>query len=241
MNRTPPSLKSKLRSIIEKRDTRAGVMFDSTIQALIVLSLIGFSLETLPSLSPQLRASLSSIELITVLLFTIEYIARLVVSERPLRFAFSFYGLIDLVAIAPFYFVTGLDMRVIRAFRLLRLFKLFRYNKAITRLQKTFVKVREDLILFAATSSIVLYLTAAGIYLFENKAQPEAFASIFHSLWWAVATLTTVGYGDVYPITVGGKIFTFCVLMIGLGIIAIPAGIIASAMSEVRDEEDKED
>ena len=80
----------------------------------------------------------------------------------------------------------------------------------------------------------MLFFSAVGIYYFENPAQPEAFASIFHSLWWAIATLTTVGYGDIYPITVGGKVFTFVMLLIGLGVIAVPTGIFASALRDAR-------
>ena len=84
---------------------------------------------------------------------------------------------------------------------------------------------------------ILLYLSSVGIYYFENSAQPNAFKSIFHSLWWAIATLTTVGYGDVYPVTAGGKVFTFFVLSIGLGVIAVPTGMVASALAKARDEE----
>ncbi len=83
----------------------------------------------------------------------------------------------------------------------------------------------------------MLYLSAVGIYYFEHQAQPEQFKSVFHGLWWALATLTTVGYGDVYPITVGGKLFTFLILMIGLGVVAIPTGLVASALSQARNEE----
>jgi voltage-gated potassium channel len=82
-----------------------------------------------------------------------------------------------------------------------------------------------------------LYLSAVGIYFFEHQAQPEQFKSVFHCLWWAVATLTTVGYGDVFPITAGGRIFTFFVLMVGLGIVAVPAGLVASALSQARRED----
>ena len=87
----------------------------------------------------------------------------------------------------------------------------------------------------------MFYLSGVGIYYFENEAQPEAFSSIFHSLWWSVITLTTVGYGDIYPITAGGKIFTFFILIIGLGIVSIPAGLIASALSKARTMESDED
>ena len=98
--------------------------------------------------------------------------------------------------------------------------------------------VREEIILFLVVAFIVLYLTSAGIYFFENEAQPEAFASIFHSFWWAIVTLTTVGYGDIYPITIGGKVFTFFVLIVGVGVITIPAGLVASALTRAREIED---
>jgi voltage-gated potassium channel len=95
------------------------------------------------------------------------------------------------------------------------------------------------MVFFLATV-LLLFLSGAGIYFFENPAQPEVFTSVFSSLWWTVATLTTVGYGDIYPITVGGKIFTFVILMIGLGIIAVPAGILSSSLSKARDMEKSE-
>lgn len=94
-----------------------------------------------------------------------------------------------------------------------------------------------SLVLFGAIALITFYLSAVGIYYFENPAQPEKFSAIFDSMWWALATLTTVGYGDVYPITAGGKVFTFFVLAIGLGIVAVPTGLIASALSKAREEE----
>ena len=90
--------------------------------------------------------------------------------------------------------------------------------------------------LFGICSMVLLYFSAVGIYYFEKEAQPEAFGSVFHSLWWAVATLTTVGYGDIYPVTVGGKVFTFFILMVGLGIVAVPTGLFASALSKAREE-----
>ena len=97
---------------------------------------------------------------------------------------------------------------------------------------------KEELIIFSAVTLMLLYLSAVGIYHFEHAAQPENFKSIFDSLWWAVATLTTVGYGDVYPITLGGRMFTFVILMLGLGVVAVPTGIIASALASVRKNEE---
>ena len=160
-------------------------------------------------------------------------------ARKPLNYICSFFGIVDLLAIAPFYLTTGLDLRSIRAFRLLRLFqilKLVRYSRAIQRIHLAFKRCREELILFACTSMILLYLSAVGIYYFENPAQPEVFSSVYHCLWWAVSTLTTVGYGDIVPITVAGKIFTTVILLIGIGVIAVPTALISSALSAARND-----
>jgi voltage-gated potassium channel len=229
-----------IKEIIESSDTKLGKAFDLSIQALIVLSLISFSVETLPNLSHETKVTLRVIEVTSVLIFTLEYFSRLIVATNKKRFIFSFFGVIDFFAILPFYLSTGLDLRSLRAFRLLRLIrilKLARYSKAARRFHRAFILAKEELILFSFSALIILYLAGVGIYYFENPSQPEQFSSIFHSLWWAVATLTTVGYGDITPITVGGKIFTFLILMIGLGIVSMPAGIIASALSKAREME----
>ena len=210
------------------------------IQFLIILSLVTFSIETLPGLSDPTRTLLRCTEVVTVLIFTAEYILRIALSDRKTSFVFSFFGLIDLVAILPFYIASGVDLRAIRIFRLLRLLrilKLVRYSKAIQRFHRAFAIAKEEIILFAFVTLMLLYLSAVGIYYFENDAQPDQFKSVFHCLWWAVATLTTVGYGDVYPVTVGGRIFTSFVVLIGLGIVAVPAGLVASALSKAREEE----
>ena len=223
--------------MLEDFGAKSGRCFAFFIQTLIVISIVTFSIETLPDISDQTRHLLRVIEVFLVTIFTIEYVLRLYVADRPIRFVFSFFGLIDLVAILPFYLSFGVDLRSIRVFRLLRLFRLFkllRYNAAITRFYRALMVAKEELVLFGCVTVILLYLSAVGIYYFENTAQPEAFKSIFHSLWWAVATLTTVGYGEVYPVTVGGKVFTFFVLMIGLGIVAVPTSIFSSALSKQR-------
>jgi voltage-gated potassium channel len=113
--------------------------------------------------------------------------------------------------------------------------KLVKYNHAMSRYKFALKLAREELIIFGCASMILLYLSAVGMYYFEHDAQPEHFASIISSLWWAVITLTTVGYGDVYPITVGGRIFTFFILMIGLGVVAVPAGLFAAALCKARE------
>lgn len=229
-----------LKQVIEETETVGGRLFDIFIQSLIVLSLLTFSLDTLPNLSDTQYAVLGWVEVATVLVFTLEYLLRIYVSSNRTRFVFSFFGLVDFVAILPFYLSVGLDLRAIRAIRLLRLIrilKLARYSEAVRRFHRAFLIAKEEIILFLFVAAIVLYLAGVGIYYFENAAQPEAFSSVFHSLWWAVATLTTVGYGDIYPITAGGKCFTFVVLVVGLGVVSVPAGLIASALSKAREME----
>jgi len=232
--------KKNIRRVIDVTESTPGRVFTFSIQFLIIVSLVTFSIDTLPDLSSSTKKLLRLIEVITVVIFSLEYILRLVVAEKIFKFVFSFFGLIDLAAILPFYITTGLDLRAVRVFRLLRLLrilKLLKYNRAISRFQRALVIAKEELILFGIVAVILLYLSAVGIYYFENSAQPEQFKSVFHSLWWAVTTLTTVGYGDMYPITAGGRLFTFFVLMIGLGIVAVPTGLVASALSQVRDED----
>ncbi|MGK7391148.1 MAG: ion transporter [Candidatus Cyclobacteriaceae bacterium M2_1C_046] len=231
----------QLRKVILDNDTKAGRNFDLFVQSMIILSLIAFSIETLPNLGFQTRKYLKFFEWFSVITFSIEYILRLILNPRPLKFALSFFGIVDILAILPFYLSVGVDLRSLRAFRLLRLFlllKMMRYSVAVGRFRKALLLVREELILFFSATFILMFLAGVGIYYFERYAQPKIFSSIFHSLWWAVATLTTVGYGDIYPVTTGGKLFTFFILMIGLGIISIPTGLIASALSKARELEE---
>lgn len=230
-----------VKQIVERSDTLAGKAFDLTVQSLIVVSLVAFTIETLPGLSTPVARALQVVEIFSIAIFTLEYLTRLLVADRPRHFAFSFFGIIDLLAILPFYMSLGVDLRSVRAMRLLRLFrilKMARYNAAILRFRTALSIAREELVLFSCVALLVLYLAAVGIYYFENDAQPEVFASVPHSLWWAVATLTTVGYGDAYPVTAGGRIFTFVVLVIGLGVVAIPPGLIASALTQARETAD---
>ena len=237
----------KLRRTIEETDTQLGLLFDLSIQVLIIASMVTFSIETLPNLDQDILKILAALELTFISIFTFEYILRYLVAERKTKFVFSFWGIIDLLAILPFYFVSlgfTYNFIMLRAFRLLRLvriLKLGRYSKSLSRMTLAIKIARYDLLLALATTAIMLLVASFGIYQFENPAQPDKFSSVFESLWWALATLTTVGYGDIYPITLGGRIFTGVILMIGLGIVALPAGIIASSLTEARKQQDKED
>lgn len=229
-------MKDYVKNIVEPGEKGVSNYFDLLIQVLIVCSVLAFSIETIPNLDADLVYFLNVFEIASVSIFTIEYAARLYVADKRLSYVFSFYGLIDLLAIAPFFLGLFIDLRSMKAFRLFRLFrllKLTRYNKTLDRFQRAMKESKEDFFVFFMFAIILFYLASVGIYYFENEAQPEIFRSIFDSMWWAVATLTTVGYGDVYPITVGGKIFTAAILVVGLGVIGIPAGIVAAALSEV--------
>ncbi|WP_430467543.1 ion transporter [Winogradskyella ouciana] len=229
-------MKETVKSIVEYNDNKLSKSFAVFIQVLIVLSVITFSIETLPNLKPQTKVILNSIEIFCVIIFTLEYLARIYVADNKPKFIFSFFGLIDFFAILPFYLSFGVDLRslrVLRMFRLFRLLKLVRYNKAMRHFTKAMILAKEQIVLFMGVTLVLIYFAAIGIYYFENEAQPEHFSSIFDSLWWSIVTLTTVGYGDVYPITVGGRVFTFIILLIGLGIVAIPTGIISSSLTKV--------
>ena len=228
-------MKKKIHQIIIESDTRKGRFFDFFIQSLIILSLLSFSFETLPNLDYKFKSILRGFEVFCIVIFTCEYVMRVWLTKPRRSYLFSFYGIIDILAILPFYISSGIDLRSIRVFRLFRLFrvfKLFKYNNAIHRLTDAFKSIKNELIVFIIGTIFLLYVSAVGIYYFENPAQPEAFKSVFHSLWWAVTTLTTVGYGDMYPITIGGKLFTTFIVFIGMGMVAVPTGLLASALSK---------
>ncbi|WP_198659450.1 ion transporter [Winogradskyella aurantiaca] len=237
------SFKQRIKSIVEYNDNTLSHYFAYFIQFLIIVSVITFSFETLPNISESTKFLLHIIEVVCVIVFTIEYLARIYVADHKLKFVFSFFGIIDLLAILPFYLSFGVDLRslrLMRLFRLFRLLKLVRYNKAMRHFTEAMLLAKEQIILFMGVTLILIYFSAVGIYYFENEAQPDHFSSVFDSLWWSIVTLTTVGYGDVYPITVGGKVFTFFILLIGLGIVAIPTGIISSSLTKTIEDKSHE-
>ena len=220
-------MKNQFKKIIESNK------FSYLIQTLIIFSVLSFSIETLPHVNPKLKLFLSYTETIIVILFTLEYIFRIYTSN--LKYVFSFYGLIDLLAILPFYITLGsIDIRALRIFRLFRIFrllKLLKFTSSIKKFQNAINQIKRELLIFSVFAIFLLYLSSVGIYYFENNAQPDVFKSVFHSFWWSVTTLTTAGYGDMVPITYGGKIFSSVILFIGIGIVSVPAGLLASALT----------
>ena len=237
-------LQVQLSDLVDSRESRYGRIFDNVVFGLISVCVVSFSLETLPGLSGLTLTVLYVIEVVTIGCFTVEYVLRCYAARNKTGYVFGFYGIVDILAILPFYLmffgfchVDARILRIVRFLRVLRVLKFLRYNKAAERLHRAIQISKEEIVLFAVLSLILLYISATGIWYFEHEVQPEKFGSIFDGLWWAVATLTTVGYGDVYPVTAGGRFFTFVLLMIGLGFVSIPSGIIASALSKARSDE----
>ena len=226
---------------------RFGIVFSWFMAALIVLNVIALILETEASVYAGWHAGFRIFEAVSVTLFTVEYIARVwACPEQPeyagpgpvkgrLRYAMTPLAVFDLLAILPFllgFILPGADLRLLRAFRLLRLLKLTRYSQALQSLGHVAVRQRRELVASVLVMAILLMFCSSGIYFLERNVQPEAFASIPRAMWWAMATLTTVGYGDVAPVTALGKIFGAFSMVLGIGMFALPTGILATGFTE---------
>ena len=210
-----------------------GKVFNFIVYGMILFTSILYSVSTHPSITLLQKASLETLFIASSVFFLFEYVIRIIAADKATSYIFSFYGLIDLLAIIPLFvgvLASLQSLRLLRFLRLLSLVKLFKLTPAFTRLAKAFKNIKSELTIFLIAAIVLIYLSAVGIFVFENAAQPEVFNSIFDSLWWAVATLTTVGYGDIYPITIAGKVFTIFILFIGLGIISIPAALLSSEL-----------
>jgi voltage-gated potassium channel len=218
--------------------------FIKFIYALIVLNVITLILESYKELNDNYGVFFYAFEIFSVAIFTVEYLIRIWISDKTkedkkerINFAFSTLGIIDLIAIIPFYlpFIFPFDLRIVRIlrlFRLLRIFKLSRYSKSLKTIQYIFKETKAELSITVFVTFVLMILSSTLMYYIEHDAQPEKFASIGDAVWWAVATLTTVGYGDVYPVTALGKILSGIIALIGIGFVALPTGIISSAFIE---------
>lgn len=220
---------------------------DVTIMTLIVLNVIAVVLETVPSLQAAYGPQFHAFDLFSVMVFTLEYVLRLWSCTTDPRYAHPVWGrvrfaarpmiIIDLLAILPFLLplVVTVDMRalrILRLFRLFRVFKLARYWSALRLMGDVLNSKKEELIVGFIVMTIVLVFAASLMYVVEHEVQPEAFGSIPASMWWAVATLTTVGYGDVYPVTALGKFGGALIALVGVGMFAMPAGILAQGFAD---------
>ena len=217
---------------------------DLFLIALIAINVAAVILETVGSIEARFRDTFWVIEIVSVAVFSIEYLVRVWVSvEDPryqdsahprLSYMLSPMALIDLLAILPFYlgFFVKMDLRFLRVLRLLRILKLTRYSSAMSMLLDVFREEANSFFAGFFILAVLLVLAASGAYLAEHQIQPEKFGSIPAAMWWAMATLTTVGYGDVTPITPAGQIFGSLVAVVGIGMAALPAGILASGMAD---------
>jgi voltage-gated potassium channel len=241
--------KRRAHEILEaaKNGDKASRAFDIFLTVLICVNIVAVIFETVKSIETHFAFWFRAIDLFSVLVFTIEYILRVwsctVVPKyvHPLkgrlRFATSPLAIIDLLAILPFYLplLLPIDLRFVRAlrlFRLLRVFKLSRYSEAMRVLGNVVRSKKEELAICIMTGLILLIISSSIMYFVENEAQPDQFSSIPSALWWGVATLTTVGYGDIYPVTAVGRIIGALVSVLGIGMFALPAGILASGFAE---------
>lgn len=243
-------IKRRVFKIISKAENgdRASQMFDVAIVTLILLSVVSIVLQSFDLLAVRYANVFSAFEVFTVSVFTIEYALRMWTADLQypnekhprLKYMLSFMALIDLLAIIPFYLpFVAVDLRflrLLRLFRLARLLRLFKLGRYVDSLQIIGTVIRESATqLIAAIGACFLIVLIAAILMYgvENTAQPEKFPNIVEALWWAVCTLTTVGYGDVYPITAIGKLLASIISIVGIGIVAIPTGIISAGFTGV--------
>lgn len=227
--------------------TKWDKVINSIIVILIVLNTGAVILETVENIFIAYKDIFNALEIITVIIFSTEYILRVwsCTSDEKynhpffgrIKYIFSFGALVDLFAVLPFYvpLIIRYDLRFIRILRLirfLRFLKIRRYVKASKVIGKVFFNKKEELILSLGITLVLIIIASSTMYFTEHDAQPDKFSSIPETMWWSVATLTTVGYGDVYPITVLGKTLTAVISILGIGLFALPAGILASGFSD---------
>ena len=221
--------------------------FDIFIVSLILLNLLAVILETIATLSARYSPVFRNLEVSSVVIFTIEYTLRIwtcTINEKfrqpilgRIRFVFSPLAIIDLAAILPFYLpmLIPFDLRFLRIIRLVRIFRMFkmaRYSESLKLLINVFKAKKEDLATTIFIVAILVILASSLMYFAENQSQPVAFSSIPQAMWWGISSLTTVGYGDVYPVTPIGKILGSIVSLLGIGMFALPTGILASGFNE---------
>ena len=238
-------IKTKIFELVQKgaHGQKSNLIFDYFILTLIVLSIASIILESIPEINNEFGSQLRAFNIFTVVIFTFEYLLRLYVCtlthpaeskiKSALKFIFSGYGLIDLLAILPFYIpmLIKIDLRFLRVLRLtrvLRILKVNRYNNSLILIWTVVKEKRSELAVTGFVTLLLLIFASFIIYYVEQPAQPEAFNSILSAMWWAVATLTTVGYGDIYPVTGLGKIISGFIALLGIGLVALPTGIISA-------------
>jgi voltage-gated potassium channel len=226
----------RLFRIVFESDTHAGRMFDTIVIVAIVLSVAAVIAESVESVKSRHGPVLDVIEWIFTALFTIEYIARLLCVEKPLRYARSFFGIVDLAAVLPTYLAfvfpeahALIDVRVLRLVRVFRVFKLTRYLSEVRLLGRAMANSMRKILVFL--SVVVMAVLVVGTLMYVIEGPENGFTSIPKSIYWALSTITTVGYGDIVPKTELGRALASLVMLIGWGILAVPTGIVTAEMT----------
>ena len=226
----------RLYTVIFEADTRAGKAFDVGLIVLVMLSVLVVSLESVVALQSRYGRLFDLLEYLFTALFTIEYIARLLCVQRPLRYALSFYGLVDLLAVLPTYlalFVPELyalvDVRVLRLLRVFRIFKLGAYLAEVAMLAQALKASARKIQVFLTVVMMAVIIMGTVMYLIEGPG--NGFTSIPTSIYWAITTMTTVGFGDITPKTDLGRAIASLMMLLGWGVLAVPTGIVTAEMA----------
>ena len=242
-NNNTKSFKKRVHEIIFEADTKNGKLFDVILLAAILLSIIGVMLESVDEIDKEYHEIIMVFEWGFTILFSIEYFFRIYAVNRPFRYIFSFMGIVDLLAIIPTYlifiFPAAHSLSVIRSIRLIRVFRIFklsRYLRGAHTMQIALRSSRPKIIVFLLSVLILVVVLGTLMYIIESSAGTIGFDNIPNSIYWAVVTLTTVGYGTVTPITVFGKIVASFIMILGYGIIAVPTGIVTSEFTKRKKE-----
>lgn len=231
------SLRRKLNTIIFGTDTPSGKAFDVGLLVAIVASIVVVMLESVPSVDALYDQLLKKIEWVLTIAFTLEYLVRIYVTEKKLKYIFSFYGIIDLLSILPTYlsliFTGGSYLLVIRALRLLRVFRILKLGRFLGESEQLLSAIRSSrhkiTVFMGAVITLVLIL---GTLMYLVEGGTSGFTSIPRSVYWAIVTLTTVGYGDITPQTVLGQFISSLVMILGYAIIAVPTGIVTAELTK---------
>ncbi len=243
-SKTVAPWRQKLHEIIFEADTAAGKFFDIILLVAILLSIVVVSLETVEGFD-RYDSAFKATEWVLTILFTLEYVLRLLCVPRPTRYATSFFGLVDLFSILPTYLtlfdVGTRSLVVIRAFRLLRAFRVFKLARMLSEaatMRQALWAARGKIVVFLATVLIVVTVAGVAMYVIENTlasaSEPSQFTSIPQAMYWAIVTMTTVGYGDIVPKTHLGKLLSALLIMVGYSLIIVPTGFVSAELVSSR-------
>lgn len=239
------SLKQRIHDIIFEADTPAGKAFDVVLLLAICLSVFVVVLESIEGLHQQYAWAFTAAEWIFTVLFTAEYLLRIYSVNKPIKYITSFYGIIDLLATLPTYlsiFFPGsqylLTIRVLRLLRIFRVFKITRYLQESNMLVKALINSRIKISIFMFAVLMIVLISGSAMYFIEGGAN-SGFSNIPQGMYWAIVTVTTVGYGDIAPATVVGRMFAAMLMVLGYAIIAVPTGIVSAEMAKVDLQPDK--